>query len=267
MFSGYEREHASDWSLSRRNLIAICGILAGSLLSSCKGGTQIWSQDDNDDRPNCYLEGTRILTPEGERLIQELAIGDPVITSVGIAKSIKWISRRHYARPQNRPWAERIRPVRFARSALQNNIPNDDLFVSQDHCLYLDGMLIRATNLVNGSSIRVDPLEGCTDLNYLHVVLDEHDIILAQGAACETLLLDHVGQRFDNYADYERLYGAAATVAQQLYTRIYSDFGRRQKVYSHLRSALSPVIDRRTTFDKLRDRLMRNGVSSLTTVR
>jgi hypothetical protein len=122
-------------------------------------------------------------------------------------------------------------------------------------------MLIRAVDLVNGSSIMVDPLEGFTDFDYLHVVLDEHDIILAQGAACETLLLDHVVQLFDNYADYERLYGAAAIVAQQPYTRIYSDFGRRQKVYSHLRSALSPVIDRRTTFDKLRDRLMRNSVS------
>jgi hypothetical protein len=264
MPGSYLKEHSSDWTISRRNLVALCGILTSSLLANCNGETHSLNQDD-DHQPNCYVKGTRVLTTRGERPIQELTIGDLVITSAGVAKPIKWIARRLYVQAAHKPWPKGINPVRISRSALQADIPQDDLLLSQNHCLYLDGMLIRAGNLVNGSSIMID--NGFNEIEYLHIVLDKHDIILAEGVTCETLLVNQTAQLFDNSVDYEQHYGTTESVAQQPYAIMYADFGRRKKVYSHLRSAVSPLIDRRTTFDKLRDRLIRRSDSCPVTLR
>jgi hypothetical protein len=182
-------QHATDRIVSRRNAAAMCGILAGSLLSSCKQGVQVQNEEneDNDHKPNCYVKGTGILTPQGERRIEELAVGELVTTSIGTARPIKWIARRRYVRAENKQWMDGTKPVRIARSALQADVPHADLFVSQNHCLYLEGMLIRAANLINGSSITLDPFKDFAEIEYLHIMVGVHDIILAQGAPCETL--------------------------------------------------------------------------------
>ena len=198
---------------------------------------------------SCFLRGTQIATPSGERRIEELAIGDPVITSRGVAYKIQWIGRRLCA-----PTKANL-PVRFARGSLAPNLPHADLRVSQEHALLIDGLLIRAIELVNGMSITIDPCESLPEIEYLHIKLaNPDDLIFAEGVGSETLVFnDRLELRgFDNGEEYRRLYGEVDIASRG---KVIAFWRCRDRVKSHLRSALSPWIDRRTEFDKIRDRL------------
>ena len=79
-----------------------------------------------------------------------------------------------------------LSPIRIERNALSDGVPHRDLFLSQDHALFIDGFLIRARLLVNDMSIvRADNFDSVT---YWHVELERHGIVLAEGAAAESYL-------------------------------------------------------------------------------
>jgi hypothetical protein len=204
----------------------------------------------------CYLRGTHILTPAGEQKIETLQIGDSVVSASGETKPIEWIGRRVFRRAAGSDWVESIRPVRIANGALGPEIPRRDLFVSQEHCLFIDGVLMRAIDLVNGSSITLDSGAGCDEIEYLHIKLAAHDVILAEGAPSETMLLHADSfERYDNFAEYARLRDKRVATEEAACAPIVWTKGNRDRVRSRLRSALSPWYDRRTVFDKARDRL------------
>ena len=105
----------------------------------------------------CFLRGTQVWTPCGESRVEDLRVNDLVVTSSGEAKPIQWVWRRRFERQFGQKWGEQIAPIRVARSALGPNTPHRDLYLSRYHCLYLDGVLIPAVDLINNSSIaRVD---------------------------------------------------------------------------------------------------------------
>jgi hypothetical protein len=203
------------------------------------------------------MRGTLVLTPNGERRIEDLRIGDSVATGTGDAKPIEWIGRRRFVRAHSERWIEGFRPIRIATNALGPGVPYRDLFVSREHCLFLDGILIPAANLVNGSSISVDAVTEYDEIEYLHIKLAAHDIVFAHGTLSETLRIqDSVTiERFENFIEYERLGGSKARVAEVPCARVVSVRGGRDKLRSRVRSTLSPWLDYRNTFDKVRDRL------------
>ena len=62
--------------------------------------------------------------------------------------------------------------------------------------MYLDGVLIEAKDLVNGVSIiQADHVD---ELEYFHIELDTHGVILAEGAPSETFLDDNSRGMFHN---------------------------------------------------------------------
>jgi hypothetical protein len=151
----------------------------------------------------CYCRGTRILTEHGEVAVEDLAVGDRVVTLSGELKPVKWIGHRTYFGRFIAGDRSRL-PVRIAAGALADGIPSRELSVSPEHALYIDGALVAARLLINGTTIT--QAEAVDEVAYFHVELEAHDILLADGAPAESYIeCDNRGM-FLNAAEFARLY-------------------------------------------------------------
>ena len=136
----------------------------------------------------CYAAGTRILTVTGERTVESLMQGDIVLTLASgelVPQPVRWIGRRRIDLTAH-PRPETVAPVRIRRGAFAENMPHRDLLVSPDHAVFVDGKLICARQLVNGTTIRQET--GWAAVEYFHVELDAHAILLAEGLPAESYL-------------------------------------------------------------------------------
>jgi hypothetical protein len=151
----------------------------------------------------CYCRGTRIATDKGEVAVETLAIGDGVVTASGGVRPIKWIGRRSYGGRFIMGQTD-ILPICIKADALGDHVPARDLWISPHHAMYLRGVLIEAKNLINGVSIvqaeRVERVE------YFHIELETHDVIVAEGAMSETFIDDDSRGMFHNAYEYDTLY-------------------------------------------------------------
>lgn len=157
----------------------------------------------------CFLRGTAITTPGGEAAVETLQIGDEVVTASGEVRLLKWIGHRRYGALFVRG-SEHLLPIRIKAGALADRVPGRDLLVSPKHAMLLDGCLVPAERLVNGDTIVQEPAEPGFDIEYYHLELDSHDIVLAECAPSETFLDDGSRGLFQNVVDYYRLYSQDA---------------------------------------------------------
>ena len=121
----------------------------------------------------CILKGSRVLTIGGEVKVEDLAVGDLVPSMFGGVRPVRWIGRYTLERTTSKPWPKDARPVRIASSALAPNVPRKDLWVSQAHALFVDGVLISAGYLVNGTTITLDEASERRTLEFFHVKLEK----------------------------------------------------------------------------------------------
>lgn len=129
----------------------------------------------------CFGRGTLILTTGGEVPIDALPIGMPVVTMNG-ALPVKWIGRKTMRRSSSEAWHPGVVPVRVSRFAIDDRTPRRDLYVSQEHALFIDGALIPVKHLVNGRSIALDDsAAGSETIDYSHIEFDTHQVIFAEG--------------------------------------------------------------------------------------
>jgi hypothetical protein len=146
----------------------------------------------------CYAGGTRILTTAGEKAVESLKHGDTVMTVLGdqlVGRPVKWLGQRRIdLTSHSRP--ETVAPIRIIRDAFADGMPHRDLIVSPDHAIFVDGKLICARQLVNGTTIRQEL--DWTAVDYYHVELESHAILLADGLPAESYI--DTGNRgfFDN---------------------------------------------------------------------
>jgi len=146
------------------------------------------------DNPNvaCFVRGTLIATRRGSVPIEELAIGDELITMDHGFQKIRWIGSTTV------PADGRLAPVVFRRGAMGNE---RDLRVSPQHRMLVRGWhvelmfgkpeaLVPAKALINDET--VFQLEG-GEVEYFHIMFDRHELVYAEGIPSESFHPGHVG--------------------------------------------------------------------------
>ena len=142
-------------------------------------------------------------TDAGELAVEALKIGDKVVTASGAERPIKWIGRRSYAgrfiRARNIFCRSVSRPARWTE-----DVPRRDLWISPHHAMYLEGVLIEARFLINGASIV--QAKTVEQVEYFHIELETHDVVLAEGAPSESFVDDNSRGMFQNAHEFVALY-------------------------------------------------------------
>lgn len=150
----------------------------------------------------CFTPKTRIATPNGLVNVEDLKVGDLVVTRDHGLQPIRWIEGRTV------PAVDRFAPVRIRQNVLSGQ--DRDLIVSPQHRVLFQGyraellfgeseVLVSAKHLVDGMDVTQDEADEVT---YVHMLFDQHEIIFAEGAATESFHPGDIG--FSAVADEAR---------------------------------------------------------------
>jgi hypothetical protein len=222
----------------------------------------LFPRDYPDRRPehNCFGRGTLILTPDGEVPVEDLAIGR-LVTTINGPMAVKWVGRTTIRRNAGATWHPNVVPVRVSLRAIDGQSPERDLYLSQEHCLFIDGVLIPAKYLVNGRSICFDhSVKMSQTIEYFCVELDAHQVIFAEGAAAESFLYDAGQIPWDNLGDYHDRYGTEHEMMSAV-APIYRYKGGRAELGGLLRLATSRFVDVRDPIQIAYDRIAARATS------
>ncbi len=145
----------------------------------------------------CFYPGTALATPAGEIKVEDIAAGDLLMTANG-AKPVRWIGQSHI----HTGFADPLRslPIRIRQGALGDGLPVRDLLLSPDHAIAIDGVLVQASALVNGSTIIRD-YDVPEQFTYYHVELDSHELLFAEGIEAESFVDNVDRMHFHNWDD------------------------------------------------------------------
>jgi hypothetical protein len=245
---------------SRRNLVRMSAVGAAAIFARLTQTRPAAAQSrGHENDGSCFLKGTTIRTADGDRKIEELAVGDLLPTVFGGVCPIQWIGYYPYKKSDRaKSWVKDVLPVRIARSALGPDVPHADLCVTKAHALLIDGVLVTAGSLINGTTITLYDARELDELQFFHIKLKRHNVIYAQGAPCETVM--NVDENAVNFAEYLRHFGRPTT-REAPCAPLHSYNGGRNEIKSRFRSAISPWIDRRQKLDIIRDKLEERGIA------
>jgi hypothetical protein len=147
------------------------------------------------DVVQCFAAGTLIETTRGPVTVERLSKGDRVVTAEdGRHEPIQWIGRRAVTCTAH-PRPEQVWPVRVRQGTFGPQQPKRDLYLSPDHAVFVNDVLVPVKYLINQTSIAQIHRDAIV---YYHIELPQHELVLAEGLAVESYL--DVGDRsnFEN---------------------------------------------------------------------
>lgn len=200
----------TDVTLYENGSITSQFLLGGSYSTN---GFQV-TEDPNNlgvDLTTCFLEGTRLLGLHHDIAVETMEPGDRLITDSGAMRPVRWVGKRTLD-AERHPRPETIWPIRIARNAIADGLPERTLYLSPDHALFIDGHLIPAKSLVNGRSIIQEQRQHIT---YYHVELESHDILLAESLPVESYLETGNRNFFENGGGAMILHPNAAQIMRE----------------------------------------------------
>jgi hypothetical protein len=186
----------------------------------------------------CFATGTLVATARGEVAVEKLRVGDLVVTAHGGAylQPVVWIGHSKVMVAKQRNVATAA-PILIKAGALADGVPHRDLRVSPEHAMFLDGRLVPAKLLVNGTSI-IQEL-WCPEVTYWHVELPAHGLLVAEGAVSESYFDDGNRKHFDNFG----------------ITTLFKDFESERGNGRYAQAACYPLLAEGAPLDRIRARL------------
>ncbi|MDJ0823531.1 MAG: Hint domain-containing protein [Paracoccaceae bacterium] len=135
----------------------------------------------------CFEARVRLHTPRGLQPAATLRVGDTVCTWGGKAQPIRWIGCKEV------PATGAAAPIRFAPDTIGNFAP---VKLSPQHRVLISSpqaelkfgvaqVFVPAISLLDGKRVRQVSRKSVL---YVHILLDQHDVLIAEGAPCESLL-------------------------------------------------------------------------------
>lgn len=140
----------------------------------------------------CYVKGTLIFTDQGYIPIENMKVGDNVVTK-GKIVNFTYVDKDADLHLEPVIWIGKFkvvdlnsesRPICIEKDALDQNYPFQDVYVSPEHSLLLDGKIVVAWTLINGKRIYQD--RQCQHVEYYHLECKDHYAIYANGILAET---------------------------------------------------------------------------------
>ncbi|MEN8889525.1 MAG: Hint domain-containing protein, partial [Celeribacter marinus] len=167
------------------------------------GQIQLYNADDNtyaninytniEQVIPCFTPGTMIATPEGERAVESLKVGDKVITRDNGMQTIRWVGAKDMTTEEMTKRTE-LKPILIREGALGQGLPERDMIVSPNHRMLVTSekaallfedyeVLVAAKHLLGREG--VEELDA-QDVTYIHIMFDRHEVILSDGTWSES---------------------------------------------------------------------------------
>ena len=135
----------------------------------------------------CFAAGTLIAIPGGERPVEDLRIGDLVLTVDHGAQPLVWTgaSAQDWSRDHHPD-----KPILFKAGSIGHGGPIRDLMVSPQHRVLISGpddpvgVFVPAKSLLGQPGVR--QMSGCRSVVYHHIMLEQHQVVISNGTRTES---------------------------------------------------------------------------------
>jgi hypothetical protein len=157
---------------------------------------KIASVEDASPPPKviCFTPGTLIATDRGQVRVEDIREGDRLITRDSGLQPVCWVGSKSLTAQHLQAHPE-LRPVLIQAGSIAPNIPEVDMLVSPNHRMLMTGssvqmimseteVLIAAKHMAGKAGITT--VESYTGVHYIHIMCEQHQVILADGAWTES---------------------------------------------------------------------------------